>query len=356
MNPSRKIGVLTFHRCINYGSYWQTCCLVAGLRARGHDAVIINHNSGRVNAAEWKCALQPVLPTPVARRDRLLYGVKLLKFIGAFSALPRSPRLPLEDPDRMESYDVVIVGSDEVWNLTHPWYGGTALFFGDGVRTRRLVAYAASFGNYDPSTGLEPAWADRLRGFQGLSVRDENSRTIIRGALGFDPELVLDPCLQFAPRAEGRRRDAGRRFVAVYGHNFSPWFVREARRWAARCGYPLVSIGYRNDWADAQWITAGPRDFPRFIARAEAVVTNFFHGCVFALRQARPFICETSPYRAIKVQNLLRTVGGEPHLVSAATPSVAYDTRLEEPPAPAIFQQIEHLRRTSEAYLDKALA
>ena len=25
---SARIGVLTFHRCINYGSYWQARCLV----------------------------------------------------------------------------------------------------------------------------------------------------------------------------------------------------------------------------------------------------------------------------------------------------------------------------------------
>ena len=28
MAVSRTIGVLTFHRCINYGSYWQARCLV----------------------------------------------------------------------------------------------------------------------------------------------------------------------------------------------------------------------------------------------------------------------------------------------------------------------------------------
>ena len=27
-------GVLTFHRCINYGSYWQARCLMEGLRRR----------------------------------------------------------------------------------------------------------------------------------------------------------------------------------------------------------------------------------------------------------------------------------------------------------------------------------
>src|SRR5918912_590254 len=98
MPRPRKIGVLTFHRCINYGSYWQARCLVEGLRARGHDAVLLEHHSARVNRAEWRCGFQPVLPTPVPKRDYPLYGVKMLKFFRAFAALPRSRRFELDLP------------------------------------------------------------------------------------------------------------------------------------------------------------------------------------------------------------------------------------------------------------------
>ena len=37
-----RVGVLTFHRCINYGSYWQARCLVEAIAARGHDAVLLD--------------------------------------------------------------------------------------------------------------------------------------------------------------------------------------------------------------------------------------------------------------------------------------------------------------------------
>src|SRR3712207_1829198 len=106
MTPPRTIGVLTFHRCINYGSYWQARCLVEGLRARGHDAVILDHDSRRVNITEWKCGLRPVLPTPVPKRDHALYGVKMLRFFRAFSSMPRSQRFALEDPAGMESFEM----------------------------------------------------------------------------------------------------------------------------------------------------------------------------------------------------------------------------------------------------------
>jgi hypothetical protein len=354
-----KIGVLTFHRCINYGSYWQARCLVEGLRARGHDAVLLDHDSRRVNLAEWRCALRPVLPTPVPASDYPLYRDKIRAFFAAFSTLPLSTRFPLEDSSEMETFDVVVVGSDEVWNLSHPWYGGYSLFFGHGVRAARLVSYAASFGSYAAADGLQPWWAGHLRGFEAVSVRDENSRRLIRMSLGIDPELVLDPCLQFdLPPAEGGGAElpVGGRYVAVYGHNFSRRFAAHAQRWARARGYSLVSIGYRNDWADAQWIAAGPHEFARFVAEAEAVVTNFFHGCVFALRERKPFVCEPPPYRSNKIRDLIAAIGGERHLVSAETAAAEYDAHLGRPLRPELLDRIARLRRSADEYLDLALA
>lgn len=352
-----KIGVLTFHRCINYGSYWQARCLVEGLQARGHQVELLDHDSQRVNLAEWNCAFQPVLPTAVPKSDYPLYREKILKFFHLFNSLPLSPRFSLDNPAEMDDYDVVVVGSDEVWNLAHPWFGRCPLFYGDGLRAPRLVSYAASFGNYDASWGLEPAWAEKLRNFAMISVRDENSQCIIENALGFKPEMVLDPCLQF-PVTPDERDDSKLQapYMAVYGHNFSASFAHEIRQWADSQKLPLISIGYRNDWADEQWLTADPHDFAHFMAQAQAVATNFFHGCVFALRNAKPFVCETTPYRQHKLQGLMAKIGGEQHLLPEGTPTAVYAARLSEALAPEIAQRINRLRETSAAYLDQALA
>src|SRR5690606_3394326 len=282
-----RIGVLTFHRCINYGSYWQARCLVEGLRARGHDPVVIDHVSRRVDIAEWRCAFRPTLPEPGPSADRPCYRAKIRRFGKAVRALPLSAPYPLEgrvDPQ----CDLVVVGSDEVWNLAHPWYGGVPLFYGQGLQSARLVSYAASFGNHDARWALAPEQARWLGDFDRISVRDGNSVRIVEQALGRAPELVLDPCLQFPPGdAEVDEADASvgqprTPYIALYGHGFSPQLARRVRDWARRRGLAVVSIGYRNAWADRQWLDAGPHAFARFMAGAEAVVTNFFHGCVFA--------------------------------------------------------------------------
>ena len=350
-----KIGVLTFHRCINYGSYWQARCLVEGLQAKGHQAVLLDHYSRRVNLTEWRCAYKPVLPTHVPESDYPLYREKIEKFFRLFQTLPLSPPFPLDDPAQLEAYDVVVVGSDEVWNLFHPWYGKCTLFYGDGIPAQRLVSYAASFGNYPASWGLDAHWSERLRNFDAISVRDENAQQIVRNAIGLEPVMVLDPCLQFPVQPDERILPINQPYVAVYGHNFSPNYIRHVKEWAAAQQLPLVSIGYRNDWADSQWITADPHDFAHFMANATAVATNFFHGCVFALRNAKPFVCETSAYRNNKLQGLMQKISGEGHMVTEETGAATYAQRLSTPLDAAIIQKITYLQQVSHNYLDEAI-
>lgn len=351
----RRIGVLTFHRCINYGSYWQARCLVEGLRRRGHDAVLLDHRSARVNRAEWRCALQPMLPTPTPPDDVPLYAEKTRKFFDAFDALPLSEPFELEAPRLPRGFDAIVVGSDEVWNFRHPWYAARPLFFGEGLEADRLVAYAASFGNHDAEAGVDPCWADRLNGFSAIAVRDDNSRRLIQGGLGMQPEIVLDPCLQFDDLSRRPEQTEPDRAI-IYGHSFAEGFKAAVRRWAERRGVRLVSLGYRNDWADEQWITAGPEEFARAMASARAVITNFFHGCVFALVNARPFVAALADYRVNKVRDLTARVGTERRLVRPDTPDWAVATALDEPLGPRVEDRLDQLRRRSEAYLDLALA
>ncbi|WP_294390128.1 polysaccharide pyruvyl transferase family protein [uncultured Sphingomonas sp.] len=355
----KRIGVLTFHRCINYGSYWQARCLVEGLRARGHDVMLLNHDSRRVNWKEARCAFQPLLPERTARADFPLYAAKTRKFLAAFDAMPTSPRFPLDQPEMLPPYDVVVVGSDEVWNQRHPWYGGQATFYGTKVKAGQLVSYAASFGNHNASEGLEPWWAEQLRNFSSISVRDENSRQIIVAALGIEPAMVLDPVLQFPPDStDVGDGDDGEQapYLLVYGHNFPDWYRDKVRAWADRQGLRVVSLGYRNEWADEQRIDAGPHDFARMMRATSAVATNFFHGCVFALINGKPFACASSTYRNNKVRDLLHGLDGAHHLLDENSVATDYAAALGQPLAPAIGARIEELRRSSNQYLDHVLA
>lgn len=350
----RSVGILTFHRCINYGSYWQARSLAEGVHARGHRVMLLDHESPRVTRAEWRGALRPPAAARTGSDDRRLYGAKLRKFLCAFDALPLSPGFDLIDPLDMPHVDTVLIGSDEVWNLRHPWYGGASIFFGRGLNAECVAAYAASFGSYDAEAGLDAYWRDQLRRFDSIAVRDANSRRLVTEATGREPVVVLDPCLQFPPSPDTATPVPEGRYALVYGQDMPEAFAEAARRWAAARGIRLISIGYRNDWADAQWLDAGPHEFAAAMAGAEAVLTNFFHGCVFALLNEKPFACAPSADRMHKLRDLTETLGAARHLLLPGAP-IALERILDQPLDPAIGTRIAALRNQSDGYLDRVL-
>jgi hypothetical protein len=354
--PAQTVGILTFHRCINYGSYWQARCLAEGLHSLGCRATLLEHHSARVDRAEWRCALQPQLPVATGREDHPLFRRKIRKFFDAFERLPLSAPFSLEQPSALSDLDLILVGSDEVWNLKHPWYGGCPLFFGEGLSDARLAAYAASFGNLAVAR-LDNPWVERLRHFSHISVRDLNSRRILRAALGVDPAVVLDPCLLFPDVIDPAppERDFGT-YAVVYGHSFPSWFQNEVRAWADSQSITLLSVGYRNEWVEEHWIDAGPGEFAQAIAGARAMITNFFHGCVFSLVNEKPFVCALSDYRASKVLDLAATVGAGHHIVDETTPTAQLRANLDEPLDPTVPRRIRDLHQRSATYLRHVLA
>ena len=350
-----KVGILTFHRCINYGSYWQTRCLAEGLSARGHEVEILDHDCSEIARAELTCALQPKLPTRTAPHELPSYKSKIRRFASAFRRLPLSRTFSLHQPEAAGRYDAIVVGSDEVWNFRHPWYNGKPLFFGEGLQTDQLLSYAASFGNHPAEDGLGNDWSRRLDRFSAISVRDENSRELIESATGRDPEVTLDPCLQFADVARCEPA-ANEDYALVYGHSFPHWFAAQMRNWADQRHTTLVSVGYSTPWADVQLIDAGPLEFARLIAGSKAVATNFFHGTVFALLNGRPWVAAPSDYRSIKLFGLASLIGVNERIVSEHTGAAELGELLATPREQHVSHRISSIRRSSDAFLDAALA
>jgi hypothetical protein len=89
------------------------------------------------------------------------------------------------------------------------------------------------------------------------------------------------------------------------------------------------------------------------MAGARAVITNFFHGCVFALLHGKPWATAPSDYRSIKIPDLAAVIGAEHRLVDERTSDAELADLLATPEA---FERIEQHRGRSEAYLDAALA
>jgi len=97
-------------------------------------------------------------------------------------------------------------------------------------------------------------------------------------------------------------------------------------------------------------------DFSEAMAGARAVVTNFFHGCVFALLNGKPWVTAPSDYRAIKIPDLAALLGTEHRIVDEESPASLVSELLDVPVEARVMDRIEELRASSDEFLDEALS
>lgn len=92
------------------------------------------------------------------------------------------------------------------------------------------------------------------------------------------------------------------------------------------------------------------------MSRASAVITNFFHGCIFALLNGKPWATAPSDYRSIKIPDLAASLGVEHRIVGEQVSQAELWELLESPVPPEICARIRHKRAESSAFLDAALS
>lgn len=196
------------------------------------------------------------------------------------------------------SADLLIVGSDEVFNYTQNHiFGYVPVLFGHGVTARRLISYAASAGYASLADVKNDEMFDELRGglgkFDNISVRDENTKEMVVGVLGKKPILVVDPTLLYDFSKEipklPQRSDKYLLVYAYEGRMESPEEVDKIKDFARSRKLKIVSPGFFHAWCDEN-VVVSPFELLAYFQNAEFVITDTFHGSIFAIKARKTFV------------------------------------------------------------------
>ncbi len=227
----------------------------------------------------------------------------------------------------------VVVGSDQVWRAAYAKIPTAFLDFLRGAPTRR-VSYAASFGRSDLS---EYSSADRvtagdlLRRFDAVSVRESDAVEICEREWGVQASQHLDPTMLLTA-GDYRKLFEGvvghpERYVAVYALDHNPSIERVAGLVSDRYDVRVDRIlppeartfsDFRND--PSLYRKRPVENWLATIAGATFVVTDSFHGCVFAILFNRPFVVVENQSRGTsRIASLLALFGLEANLVRDAS-------------------------------------
>lgn len=313
-----KVGILTFHRALNYGAVLQAYALQTVLDRLDIENEVIDYRCPHIEDAYRKRFVRG----SVKRRLRQLLIYPTLKRKGQkfLSFLSSRMKLSAESPDSGTQlrtcagrYAAVIVGSDQVWN--RECTGFDPAYFLDFIDdAKKKISYAASFGVSALSAADAEACQKLLRGFGTLSVREPQGEAIIRGLLSRDACVNLDPTFLLSPETwmniakPPRRREE---YVLVYPVYRSAAMFRFAAELARKNGLRLIILGDRliaPVCADCV-ATAGPEEFLGYLINARYVVTNAFHGLAFSIVLHKEFFVELSDRSAAvnsRLENIVR--------------------------------------------------
>ena len=206
--------------------------------------------------------------------------------------------------------DIYLVGSDQVWNC---W--STENKLDDSIKKRldyymlnfvdksklhaRKVSYAASFGlkeisdNADKSKSIKEYTRKALSDFDAISVREEHGVRILEG-LGLEGECVADPTMLL------KKTDYERILSPLQAQNEIFVYMLGAETLIDKNVLMEIVKDYKFLYANANvqfsckydsqtQFFPTPQEWLGAVRDSQMMITNSFHGCVFAIIMHTPF-------------------------------------------------------------------
>lgn len=303
-----KAGLVTFYHIHHYGALLQAAATERAVESLGGECEIIDYYVNQNNALFRR-------PTGVgsaaADAHTALHYSALKRRYDRFeqfsadhlhiSAQHYENRWALAGASL--PYDVLLSGSDQIWNPTiFPDGRFDPVFFG-AFSSLRKIAYAPSFGISHIPERMEEELQSYLKSFSHLSVRERQGQTIIRDLTGQTVPVVLDPTLlltgqEWSTMANPAGAGPEGGYILCYCISKPGALIPYIRMLAEKTGLPVVQLcGIRQRIVPGARcvLDAGPAEFLSLFQNASYVCTNSFHGTVFSVQFHRPFFTSVAP-------------------------------------------------------------
>lgn len=313
-----RVGILTLHYGYNYGGVLQCYALQSFIKSLGHEVEVINyipsHRSSLISKVIGK--LKTIRSFSDFTHNLLdFYKVKknsnntnpiyLQRFITIFDEF-RKNRIKLSENVNDETisnlatrYDIVIVGSDQVWTNLYSKYHR---YFFDWIPTQsncKRISYAACSAHSFVSGKTKAEIGDLLSRMSAIGVRDLTTKDLVRTTDDrLQPIIVADPTLLHSFDEFTSEIKDPEPYILTYilGTEISGGHEEALKLIKQKYGnLKIISIVIPKSTSNIeshsdQVITdATPETWVSLIRNASFVYTDSFHGIMFSLKFNRPF-------------------------------------------------------------------
>lgn len=318
-----KIGILTFHRACNLGGVLQCYALLRYLNNNGYKAEAIDYRSPAIESAyELINAknLRSFIGSFRYIRSKYLIQKNFCEFRDKF--IPVSKKKDINPLDLSNDYDVIIIGSDQVWSkrINH---GFDKFYWGDIPGNQRIISYAASMGTDHKFTNEENNQIARfLNNFDAISVREDSLNEELSRLTGKRIVTTIDPTLLLS---EDEYREMAecpddKDYVLYYQMEYNPESKDRVAEIARQLGCKVIVIGGTKEayHVEKKYIPISkvtPQKFVGYFLNARCVFASSFHGVALSVAMKKDFYFLAN-YETDRADNLLRHIG-------------AYDRRID---------------------------
>lgn len=275
-----KICVITVPDSSNFGSFLQAYGMKKFLEAKGHHVEFYQtRNSKYVQKLFYnnKMLFRCIIKRPLIGILEYLYGKKSYEIYKKEWA--REFKIVNSE---LEEYDLIILGSDEIWNIKNRIFKNE-LFFGNGLQN--VIAYAVSCGSSNiEDFSNENSIISCMKKLFKIMVRDSNTEKIVQHYLGIKTDNVCDPTIlinSLTYEKNSHIEIPKHNYLLIYSYVVSRKMRKLIKNFAKQNKLRIVSVGFYMNWADEN-INCSPLELYILCKNAKYIYTSTFHGTVFA--------------------------------------------------------------------------
>lgn len=360
-----KIGVLTYHRAHNYGAYLQAFSLTSYLRSLGYNAELINYDMQK--------AKDVYKPKNDSNYEQNM--VKYNMFQDSLKLLPLSDFSMVDDNidticDKInDTYDVVIVGSDEVWK-TGGFRGFPNPYWLPKKISSKKIGYAISSRSDFSKLNEEDIkkLKEYINDFDYIGLRDDLSIAQVskyctdpsKIGLNCDPTFLYD----FKASSENGKKilkekyniDTNKKIISLMTNNkilvklVCKVFGKKAN---------ILSIFYEHEGTIGT-LALNPFEILDVIKCSDVLLTSFFHGACFAIQNNTNFVADNFRDKSkeqSKIYDLLKRVNMLDNFVSKHDPfyiikMISKCKKLLNKDKPNYEKVVQEQRKISKTFFD----
>ena len=361
----KSIGIITRHAVPNYGSFLQAYATEVLFQELGYKTSIVDYRRGDETT---KALIRYYIYRKPGAFSYIYYNF-LWRFshfyINKIFSEARKKYLHCTNlvtkeniENIIEKFDVLVTGSDQVWNRV-----GTGVteeidgnyFWNLAKNGKKIISYAASFGDSKLSEDNLGECANYLKKFDCISVREDTGVDMLR-KMGYKSCQVLDPTfminreywINLANKYKNEKS-----YALVYNLHSDSNMYRYIKENIKESGLDIWSITttYRK--------TIGKRIFcptiEKFLglfANAKCIYTDSFHAIAFSIIYKIPFVVTLPKQYSTRLESVLRLFGLE-NRISDIFKDKAWDETLIN--WNMVYDILENEKQKSMKWLKKSL-